>query len=148
MTGITHQGDSESNTANQQQRSSGEEKAKIRVLLVDDQPLIRKGLRMQLGLEKDLEVVGEAENGERALEVVREIRPDVVVMDVEMPRMDGITAAFELHKLFPEVIVIMLSIHDSSGLRERARNAGAAAYVEKRNGTVALLREIRRAFAS
>jgi len=115
----------------------------IKILLVDDQPLVRRGLLMRLALEPDLLVVAEANNGLQALELVPEAQPDVVIMDVEMPRMDGITAAARLHDLFPEIPVIMLSIHNTSDLRARASAVGAAAFVEKQVGIIALLEEIR-----
>ena len=115
----------------------------IKILLVDDQPLIRRGLLMRLALEPDLLVVAEANNGLQALELVPEVQPDVVIMDVEMPIMDGVTAAARLHDLFPEIPVIMLSIHNTSALRVRASAAGAAAFVEKQGGVIALLQEIR-----
>lgn len=115
----------------------------IKILLVDDQPLIRRGLLMRLALEPDLLVVAEANNGMQALELIPEIQADVVIMDVEMPNMDGVTAAARLHDLFPEIPVIMLSIHNTTSLRDRARAAGAAAFVEKQVGINALLQEIR-----
>lgn len=118
--------------------------AMIRILIVDDQPLVLQGLRMRIALEPDLQVVGEAENGRRAISLAQEQNPDVVVMDVEMPVMDGIAATAALHGLLPDTAVIMLSIHDNQQLRNRAKTAGATAYVEKSDGVSALLREIRR----
>ena len=117
----------------------------IKILLVDDQPLIRRGLSMRLALEPDLLVVAEANDGMQALEVIPEIQPDVVIMDVEMPKMDGVTAAARLHELFPEIPVIILSMHDTTSLKAHARVAGAVAFVEKQSGVTALLQEIRNA---
>lgn len=117
----------------------------IKILLVDDQPLIRRGLLMRLALEPDLLVVAEANNGMQALELIPEIQPDVVIMDVEMPKMDGIATAARMHDLFPEIRVIMLSIHDTTNLKAHARAAGAVAFVEKQSGVNALLQEIRNA---
>ena len=73
-------------------------------------------------------------------------QPDVVVMDVEMPNMDGISATRALHEINPHVKVIMLSIHDNPQLRAQARAAGAYSYVEKRDGAINLIAEIRNAF--
>ncbi len=120
-----------------------EEASMIKILLVDDQPRVRRGLRMRLALEADIMIVGEAAGGQQALEAAARLQPDVVVMDVEMPDMDGIEAAKALHDRQPEILVIMLSIHDTSTLRARAQAAGAAAYVEKSDGVITLLNEIR-----
>jgi DNA-binding NarL/FixJ family response regulator len=116
----------------------------IKILLVDDQPIVRRGLRMRLALEPDILVVGEAASGQQALEAAAALSPDVVVMDVEMPEMDGIESAKILHDRYPEIVVIMLSIHDTVVQRLRAQAAGAAAYVEKSDGVVSLLNEIHR----
>jgi DNA-binding NarL/FixJ family response regulator len=117
----------------------------IKVLLVDDQPSVRQGLKMRLALEPDLTVAGEASNGMEALELTQSLTPDVVVMDVEMPEMDGITATERLREMSPHVTVVMLSIHGDAATRARARAAGAAAFVEKQGAVETLLAEIRRA---
>ena len=119
----------------------------IKILLVDDQPLVRQGLRMRLGLEADIQIVGEAVDGRQAVRVASEVQPDVVIMDVEMPHMDGIAATAVIHESFPEMIIIMLSIHDNLTLRARAKAAGAVAFVEKRDGVIPLLKEIHQAKA-
>lgn len=115
-----------------------------KILLVDDQPLVRKGLRMLLSLEGDIVVVGEAENGLNALKAVDTLEPDIVLMDLEMPEMDGIAAANILAKRHPDVHIIILSIHSSPDIRERVLEAGASAFVEKRDGLDRLMGEIRR----
>ena len=84
----------------------------INILIVDDQAAVRKGLKMQLSLEADLLVVGEVENGSRALEVIPSLKPDVVILDLEMPVMDGLSTLEFLRIEHPEIPVIMLSIHD------------------------------------
>ena len=117
----------------------------IRLLLVDDQPAVRRGLEMRLLLEPDLLVVGEASNGKEALTLGQILSPDVVLMDIEMPEMDGITATAALHTAVPQTAVIMLSIHDDVMTRARAQSAGAVAFVEKRGTTEILLAAIRRA---
>jgi DNA-binding NarL/FixJ family response regulator len=103
----------------------------IRILLVDDQPSIRQGLRMLLGLEPDLEVVAEAANGRQALEAAGSTEPDVILMDIEMPEMDGITATGLLCADNPSCAVVVLSLHDDFITRERARAAGAVNFVAK-----------------
>lgn len=100
---------------------------------------------MRLLLEPDITVVGEANNGKEALALVQQLRPDVVLMDIEMPVMDGIAATAELHAMMPRSAVVMLSIHSNSVMRARAEMAGAVAFVEKSGSTEALLSAIRQA---
>lgn len=116
----------------------------IRLVLVDDQATIRHGLRMRLQLEPDITVVGEASDGNEALALVSHLCPDVVLMDIEMPGMDGITATASLHATIPQSAIVMLSIHDDSMTRTRARKAGAIAFIEKCGSTEELLSTIRR----
>jgi DNA-binding NarL/FixJ family response regulator len=103
----------------------------IRILLVDDQPSVLRGLRMRLGLEDDLEVVGEAYDGAQAVDLVSTQRPDVILMDIEMPVMDGITATRRIARAHPGCAVVVLSLHDDWATRELAHEAGAATFVAK-----------------
>jgi DNA-binding NarL/FixJ family response regulator len=121
------------------------EKDMITILLVDDQPAVRQGLSMRLALEPDLEVIGEAVDGVEALRRAHELHPDVVVMDIEMPRLDGIAATEALRTIEPGCCVVILTVHESSATRARARDAGAAAFVSKHAGEEALLAAIRSA---
>jgi DNA-binding NarL/FixJ family response regulator len=115
----------------------------IRLVLVDDQPAVRHSLRMRLSLEADLRVVGEASTGREALSLVQRLAPDVVLMDVAMPDLDGIAATAELRTSSPQSAVVMLSIADDAKTRARARAAGAVAFVEKSGATETLLSAIR-----
>ena len=117
----------------------------IRVLLVDDQAVVRRALRARFHLEPDLEVVGEARTGAEALSLARELTPDVVLMDIQMPEMDGIQATAALRSVVPQSVVVILSISDDAQARGRAQAAGAVAFVEKRGATEALLSAIRQA---
>jgi DNA-binding NarL/FixJ family response regulator len=117
----------------------------IRVLLVDDQAVVRRGLRVRFHLEPDLQIVGEASTGREALSLAQTLAPDVVLMDIEMPGMDGIEATAALRRVVPQSAVVILSIHDDAQTRGRARAAGAVAFVEKRGGTDRLLSAIRQA---
>ena len=119
----------------------------IRVLLVDDQSVVRRGLRVRFHLEPDLEVVGEASTGSEALSLAQALMPDVVLMDIAMPEMDGIAATAALRRVVPQSVVVILSIYDDTQTRERAQAAGAVAFVEKRGATDALLSAIRLAAA-
>ena len=115
----------------------------ITLLLVDDQSIVRQGLRRRLLLEPDIAVVGEASSGEQAIELVESLAPDIVLMDVEMPGMDGITATATMRDSGSQNAIIMMSIHDDAHTRTRAQAAGAAAFVEKRGAVEALLATIR-----
>ena len=117
----------------------------IRLLLVDDQPTVRRGLGMRLHMEPDIQIVGEAGTGKEALRMVEALVPDVVLMDVEMPEMDGIEATAALRAADLPGAVVILSIHDDAQTRLRAQSAGAVAFVEKRGATDSLLAAIRQA---
>ena len=117
----------------------------VRILLVDDQPALRSMLKLRLELEPDLQVVGEAADGLAALRAARATAPDVVVIDAEIPRMDGFAATEALQVIAPHVRVVILTIHDSAPWRDRAREAGASAFVPKQADDAYLLSAIRRA---
>jgi len=102
-----------------------------RVLIVDDQPAVRLGLRMQLALDPDLTVIGEACCGEEALELAAMLQPDLVLMDIVMPGMGGLVATERLVHQTPDCKVVILTIQDDFETRERAKMAGAAAFVAK-----------------
>lgn len=116
----------------------------IRVLLVDDQPVMRQAVSSWLGIEPDLKVVGEADSGEAALNLVPALSPDVVLMDIDMPTMDGIAATAALHDVAPQSAVVILSMHDDSTVQDKARRAGAAAFVSKHQALDDLVQVIRR----
>jgi len=103
----------------------------IRILLVDDQTLIRQGIRLLLAGEPDLEVVGEAGNGRQALEMVTSLKPDVILMDVRMPEMDGVTATREISARFPTCAVIILTTFDDDETIFEGLRAGARGYLLK-----------------
>lgn len=103
----------------------------IRVLLVDDQTLIRQGIALLLELEPDLEVVGAVDDGRAAIEAVERLHPDVVLMDVRMPGMDGVTATRELSRRFPDVGVIILTTFDDDEYVFEGLKAGARGYLLK-----------------
>ena len=103
----------------------------IKVLIVDDQNLIRQGLKALLELEADLEIIGEAENGENAINFISQLQPDVVLMDVRMPIMDGVAATREIHKRFAKVKVLVLTTFDNDEYVAAALQNGAMGYLLK-----------------
>ena len=107
------------------------ETARIRVLVVDDHPVVRTGLGAVISLEPDFKLVGEAEDGAQAVAMVREQRPDVVLMDLRMPRMDGVSAIRAIRTESPEVRVLALTTYDGDVSIHRALEAGARGYLLK-----------------
>jgi DNA-binding NarL/FixJ family response regulator len=115
----------------------------IRVLLADDHKLIRAGLRLVVDQQPDLEVVGEADDGRQAVELAGSLKPEVVVMDIGMPNLNGIEAARQITQSHPEAGVVMLSMHSDEGYVLRALRAGARAYLLKDSATNDLVQAIR-----
>jgi DNA-binding NarL/FixJ family response regulator len=105
---------------------------KIRLLLVDDHAVVRSGLRMLLEAQPDLAIVGEAETGAEALEKCQRLQPDVVLMDIAMPDMNGIDATRIIKKNCPHIMVLALTMHESDQYFFEMLNAGASGYVPKR----------------
>jgi DNA-binding NarL/FixJ family response regulator len=103
----------------------------ISLLLVDDQNLIRQGLKALLELEPDLEVVGEAENGAIAIDRVKELQPNVVLMDIRMPVMDGVTATKQICSQFPNINILVLTTFDDDTYVAAAIKNGAKGYLLK-----------------
>jgi DNA-binding NarL/FixJ family response regulator len=120
----------------------------IQVLLVDDEPRVLRGLRMRLGLETDIRVVGDAGDGATAVDLAALLSPHVVLMDVNLPGIDGISATREIAARVPQAAVVMLSLQDDQGTIERALAAGAVAFVGKRQIDGELLGAIRKAAGS
>src|SRR5271168_209565 len=104
---------------------------KISVLLVDDHSLVRRGFRRMLEDEGDLQVSGEASNGEDAVRLARELHPDVIVMDCALPAMSGLAAARLILQEFPKQAILMLSMHSEDTLVRQALDAGARGYILK-----------------
>lgn len=119
----------------------------IRIMLVDDHNIVRKGLRLFLSRDHDLEIVGEAANGVEALEQARKLRPDVILMDLLMPVMDGITAITQIRKELPETEVVALTSVLEKALVVGAIRAGAIGYLLKDTDASELRKAIKTAAA-
>ena len=119
-------------------------RGEARILLADDHALVREGLRTMLSGEEGLEVVGEAHDGQQALQACRELRPDLVLMDVRMPEMDGLEATKRIKAEMPRTSVVMVTMHESPDYLLEAVRAGAAGYVLKDASGERLLGAVRR----
>jgi len=118
-------------------------RVKIRVLIVDDQTLVRQGLATLLALEEDLEIVGQAGDGEEAISQVGFLQPDVVLMDMRMPKKTGVEATQEICKRYPSVKVLVLTTYDEDELIVGALKAGACGYLLKDSPSEKLATAIR-----
>lgn len=116
---------------------------KVRILLSDDHTILRTGLKMLIGAAGDLEVIGEAKDGEEAVSLADRLQPDVVLMDISMPKMDGIKATAEIKKRHPEVKVLMLTMHENDEYLFRTIQAGGSGYVLKKAADDEVLDAIR-----
>ena len=118
-------------------------KTKIRVLIADDHHLVRAGIVSLLSGQEDMEVVGEAANGKEAVAQARSLLPDVALMDIAMPVMDGIKAAQEIHKCSPSTRVLMLTQHEQDEYIKRVIHSGVSGYILKTSLIDDLTRAIR-----
>lgn len=115
---------------------------KIRILLADDHQLMRRGVRLMLEREPDLTVVGEASDGREAVALAKSLKPEVVVMDIGMPNLNGIEAAHQLTQDHPELAIVMVSMHSDETYILRALNAGARGYLLKDSAEADLIKAV------
>ena len=116
--------------------------SKVRILIADDHGIVRKGLRLQLELNSNFEVVGEATDGRAAAQMAEDLSPDIVIMDIAMPNLSGIHATTQIVKKNPQIGVIILSMHSDETYITRALAAGARGYLLKDNAEVDLFRAV------
>ena len=117
--------------------------AKLRVLLAEDHETVREGLKLILNAQPDMEVVGEAENGQEAVSRTRALAPDVVVLDISMPRLNGLKATQAIKECCPKVKVLTLTRHADDGYLQQLLRAGVSGYVLKQSRSSELLHAIR-----
>ena len=116
---------------------------KIRVLLADDHTILRAGVRMMLNAQPDIEVVGEASDGRKAVAEAQRLQPDVVLMDITMPDLNGIEATRQVKRLLPEVRVLVLTMHENEEYLFQMLRAGASGYMLKEAADTELISAIR-----
>lgn len=117
--------------------------AKIRLMMVDDHEIVRAGLRMLLQTQPDIEIVAEAANGREAVARARELQPDVVLMDISLPDLDGFEATQQIKRALPQTAVLALTMHESDEYFFRMLQAGASGYVPKKAAPTDLVSAIR-----
>jgi DNA-binding NarL/FixJ family response regulator len=122
--------------------SSRREGRPVRILVVDDHETVRRGVCSILESRKHIEVCGEASNGQDAIEKAAELKPDLIILDVSMPTVDGFAAARQIRTFLPEVPILMLSMHDGHRVIEEAQQAGAQGFVSKNAAGQVLLRAV------
>ncbi len=116
---------------------------KIRLLMVDDHEIVRAGLRMLLQTQPDIEIVGEVSNGRAAIAQARQLLPDIVLMDISLPDMDGFEATRQIKRALPNVAILALTMHESDEYFFKMLNAGASGYVPKKAAPTDLVAAIR-----
>jgi len=104
---------------------------KTRIILVDDHPLMRDSIKMHLENQSDIEIVAEASDGEQAVELADKLRPDLIIMDISMPRMNGLDATKKIKEMHPEIAVLVLTVHSDTEHILKILEAGAAGYLTK-----------------
>ena len=115
---------------------------KIRVLLADDHTLVRQGIKIHLNLQENIEVVGEAEDGRQAVKKAKELAPDMIVIDIAMPNLNGIEAMRQIKMIDPKIKILVLTAHDNKDYIHQVLQAGASGYLLKESTTTDLISAI------
>jgi DNA-binding NarL/FixJ family response regulator len=118
----------------------------IRVIIADDHMLFRAGVKTALGMKKDIRMVGEADNGMQLLNLLKHVQPDVILLDIQMPILDGISTLPEIKKLYPEIRVIMLTMHNDHSMISKLMELGANAYLTKNSDSEVIYEAIKTCF--
>jgi two-component system, NarL family, response regulator NreC len=114
----------------------------VRILIADDHEVVRKGVATVLSARRDLEICGEAADGEEAVRKAAELRPDLVILDLTMPGLNGISAAEKIKKILPGVPILILSMHEGASLRDTFQRIGVQGYVPKAQASEKLLHAV------
>ena len=120
----------------------------LNVIIADDHALFRAGVKTALSLKKDVRIIGEADNGQQLLHLLRHLEPDVILLDIQMPVMDGITALPEIKKLYPGIRIIMLTMHNDHSMISRLMELGANAYLTKNSDSEVIYEAIKTCYAN
>lgn len=126
-------------------KSATRQALRTRILIAEDHAIVREGIRMILDAEPDFEVVGETKDGEEAIQLARTLRPDVVVMDISMPRMTGVEATREIKRMLPDTDILILTMHEEESYVFQLLQLGASGYVLKRAAAADLVEAVRAA---
>lgn len=118
----------------------------IKVAIADDHALFRAGVKTALAARKDIEMIAEADNGMQLLNLLKHIEPDVILLDIQMPIMDGITTLPEIRKLYPDVKVIILSMHNDHSMISKLMEVGANSYLTKNSDSETIYQAIKTCF--
>lgn len=122
--------------------------ASLKVIIADDHALFRAGVKTALSLKKDIRIIGEADNGQQLLHLLKHLEPDVILLDIQMPVMDGITALPEIKKLYPHIRIIMLTMHNDHSMISRLMELGANAYLTKNSDSEVIYEAIRTCYTN
>lgn len=115
----------------------------IKVAIADDHALFRAGVKTALSVRKDIEMIAEADNGMQLLNLLKHIEPDVILLDIQMPLMDGITTLPEIRKLYPDIKVIILSMHNDHSMISKLMEVGANSYLTKNSDSETIYQAIK-----
>jgi len=126
----------------QKQQQLSTDRHQVKIIIVDDHPIVREGLVNLIKEEKDLEICGQAEDAQQAIQSIKELKPDVAIVDISLKETSGLILIKDIKNHFPNVRVLVLSMHDESLYAERALRAGAMGYVMKQVGTENLVSAI------
>lgn len=118
----------------------------IKVAIADDHILFRTGVKTALSMKKDIKMVAEADNGMQLLTLLKHVQPDVILLDIQMPIMDGITTLPEIKKLYPEVKVVMLTMHNDHSMISKLMELGANAYLTKNSDSEVIYEAVKTVF--
>ncbi len=122
--------------------------AQKRILIVDDHPMMREGMRTAINRESDMQVCGECENGHQAIDAVRKLAPNLVLVDISLPGKSGLELVKDLKAMAPQVAILAISMHDESLYAERMLRAGASGYITKQRPPEELVKAIRQVLAN